>query len=187
MVNHDAEGFRLVALVLHPVKALVGDEIRQIAFHPHRVARHPDEVGVVVVALSGNDFPFVEALRQTFQVPFAKDGRLIARLSQQGGKRLLRGVEHAGGVVRESVLVAVLTRQQAGPRRTAQGVGNEAVGETETVVGDAVEMGRLDIPAVVTAHHLSRVIVGHDEHDVGSLGPLRKGAHGGQKERTAQW
>ena len=61
VVNQDAEGFVLVALILHPVDALIGDKVGEIAFLLYGVAVHLDESRVVVVALSRNNLPLVEA------------------------------------------------------------------------------------------------------------------------------
>ena len=170
VVDEEAERFVLVAPVLHPVDTLVGDEVGQIAFLRDGIVLHGDEARVVVVALAGQDFPIVEAGGQAFEVPLADDGRLVARLLEQLGHGLLGAVEHAGGVVREAVGVAVLARNHAGTAGAAQRVGHEAVGEAHTVGGDAVEVGRLDVAAVVAAHHLRRVVVGHDVDDVVGLG-----------------
>ena len=182
VVDEEAERFVLVALVLHPVDALVGDEVGQIAFLGDGIVLHGDETRVVVVTLAGQDFPIVEAGGQAFEVPLADDGRLVARLLEQLGHGLLGAVEHASSVVREAVGVAVLARKHAGTAGTAQRVSHEAVGEAHAVGGNAVEVGRLDVATVVATHHLSRVVVGHDiDNVVGlDLGLLLRGA--GRKE-----
>ena len=170
MVDEEAEGLILVALVLHPVDALVGNKVGQVAFLLDGIVLHGNEARIVIVTLAGQDFPVVEARRQAFEVPLADDGRLIARLLEQLGHGLLGAVEHAGRVVREAVGVAVLARNHAGTAGTAQRVGHEAVGEAHAVGGNAVEVGRLDVATVVATHHLRRVVVSHDVDDVVRLG-----------------
>ena len=61
---------------------------------------------------------------------------------------------------------AVLSRQDAGPGRTAQGIGHECIGKADAVCGNPVEIWGLDIAAVIAAHHLGRMVVRHYEHDI---------------------
>ena len=182
MVDEEAEGLILVALVLHPVNALVSDKVGQVAFLLDGIVLHGNEARIVIVTLAGQDFPIVEAGRQAFEVPLADNGRLVARLLEQLGHGLLGAVEHAGRVVREAVGVAVLARNHAGTAGTTQRIGHKAVGEAHTIGGDAVEVGRFDVALVIAAHHLRRVVVGHDVDDVVwlGLGLLLRGA--GRKE-----
>ena len=114
VVDEEGKGFALVAAMLHPVDGLVGDDVGNVSMLTHRVVLHGDEVGVVVVALSRQHVPVVEARRQAFEVPLTDDGCLVARLLQEFGHGLLRAVEDAVLVVREAVLVGVLTRKHAG-------------------------------------------------------------------------
>ena len=184
MVDEEAEGLILVALVLHPVDALVGNEVGQVTFLRDGIVLHSDEARIVIVTLAGQDFPIVEASGQAFEVPLADNGRLVARLLEELGHGLLRAVEHAGRVVREAVGVAVLARNHAGTAGTTQRIGHKAVGEAHTIGGDAVEVGRFDVALVIAAHHLRRVVVGHDVDDVVwlSFGLLLRRA-GGKKRQ----
>lgn len=132
VVHEQAEGFFGIAPLLEPLDAPVRDQVGQVAVHTHRIARLADEIGVVVVALSGNDLPMVETRRQTSQVPLADDGRLVAGLLQQFGEGLLRSVEgRAERVVRIAVGVRMFAREHAGAARAAQRIGHEAVGEAD--------------------------------------------------------
>ena len=120
-------------------------------------------------------------------MPLAHDGRLVAGPLEQFGEGLLRGVERrAEGVVGVAVGVGVLAREHAGAARTAQRVGHEAVGEAHPFAGDAVEVGRRGVAVVVAAHHLRRMVVGHDVEDVhrapGRLGTVAA-AGGGRRHR----
>ena len=78
VVDEKDKGARLIALVFHPVDALVGDDVGDVAMLAHSALVHLDEVGVVVVALSRHDVPVVEARGGGYEVPFAYDGSLVA-------------------------------------------------------------------------------------------------------------
>ena len=78
VVDEQDKGARLVALVFHPVDALVGDDVGDVAMLAHGALVHLDEIGVVVVALSRHDVPVVEARGGGYEVPFAYDGGLVA-------------------------------------------------------------------------------------------------------------
>lgn len=62
--------------------------------------------------------------------------------------------------------MAVLTRQHTGTARSTERIGYKTVGELDTIVGDTVQIRCFDIPRIVTAHHLRRVVICHDIHDV---------------------
>ena len=79
--------------------------------------------------------------------------------------RLLRSIE-GGVVIQLTVLVAVLAREQAGTAWPRDGVGHIGISEDHPIVGNAIEIGRLDMTVVVATHHLPRVIVGHDVNNV---------------------
>ena len=77
VLAHQQERLRPVAL-LEPVEARVGDDVGHVALMLDLAARR-DHRRVVVDALARQDLPLVEAGRVADQVPFAEDGRLIAR------------------------------------------------------------------------------------------------------------
>ena len=166
VVEKEDEGPRAVALVLHPVDGLVGDDVRHVSLLAYGVAGHGDEVGVVVVALSRQHVVVVEARGCAHKVPLADERRLVAGLLHEFGHGLLRTVEDAVLVVGKSVLVGVLARDHAGAAGARERVGHVAVDELHAVGGDAVEIGGLDETVVVAAHHLGGVVVGHDVDDV---------------------
>ena len=64
----------------------------------------------------------------------------------------------------------MLARKHTGAAGAAQGIGDETVGETHALDGDAVEIGRRSVTRIVTAHHLRRMVVGHDIEDVHRTG-----------------
>ena len=106
MVQQQAERPVGVALVLQPVEGQVGGDVGGVAGDDAALAVIY-KGRVVVLALSDEDVPVVEAGRVGGQVPLADDRCLVAGLAQELGEGLLAAVEGAG-VVGESVLVAVL-------------------------------------------------------------------------------
>ena len=78
-------------------------------------------------------------------MPLADDGGLVAGLAQKLGEGLLAAVEGAG-VIGESVLVAVLAGEQAGPAGTADGVGHD-VDDVERFAGFLPVCFRSILPA----------------------------------------
>ena len=106
VVQQQAERPVGVALVLEPVEGQVGGDVGGVAGDDAALAVIY-KGGVVVLALSDEDVPVVEAGGVGGQVPLADDGGLVAGLAQELGEGLLAAVEGAG-VVGESVLVAVL-------------------------------------------------------------------------------
>ena len=169
VVDEQAERFRLVALVLHPVDAHVRYYVCQVPMLLYGVIVHGYEIGIVIVALAGNYFPIIETRGQALQVPLADDCSLVPGLLQQLGHGLLRTVEHARGIIGETVGVAVLAGEHAGTARAAERVGNETVGKAHSVASNAVEVGGLDETAAIATHHLRRVVVGHDVNYVKRL------------------
>ena len=166
VVDEQAEGLLGIALAVEPREGLVRDEVRDVAFVAERVAGLQDEVRVVVVALIGDNLPVVEARREALQMPFADDRRFVARPAQQLREGLLRTVEDTGRIVVETVLVRMLACEHAGAARAAQRIGHEAVCEADALGGYPVEVGCRGVAAVVTAHHLGRMVVGHDVEDI---------------------
>ena len=118
VVHEQAEGLVGVAPVVHPVDGQVGDDVGHVS-RPPQLSAVADEVGVVVVALSDEDVPVVEARWQRREVPLADHRRLVAGLLEQLREGLLAAVERLR-IVGEAVGVAVFARQHAGSGRSAQ-------------------------------------------------------------------
>ena len=167
VVQQQAERFLRVASVLQPVEGQVGGDVGGVAGDDAALAVIY-KGRVVVLALSDEDVPVVEAGGGGGQVPLADDGGLVAGLAQELGEGLLAAVEGAG-VVGESVLVAVLAGEQAGPAGTADGVGHETLREDHARIGQAVDVRGLYEPVAIGADGLVRVVVTHDVDDVERL------------------
>ena len=175
VLRHQEERLVLVA-GLEPVDREVGDHVGDVTLVLHALA-HLDHRRVVVAPLAGQDVPVIEAGGIGHQVPLAEDRGLVAGGLEQFGKRDLRAVEAAVGVVEEAVGVAVLAGEDGGPRRPADGVGHEAPVEAHALLRDAIDVGRLDqLPRIaIGADGLVGVVVGEDEDDVGPLGGEGRG------------
>ena len=134
---------------------------------------HLDHLGVVVEALAGQHIPVVEAGwvvdAAVAQVPLADDGGLVAGGLQQLGHGNLAPVKRRGEGG-NAVDMVVGAGEDHGAAGRADRVGAEAVVEAHATVGDTVEVGRAVDAAAVAAHGVRRVVVGHDEEDVGGAG-----------------
>lgn len=178
VVAHEEEGPALVALV-HPLDGLVGDDVGRVAGDPRRLARGLDELRVPVLALAGQHAPVVEArglmILALAEVPLADHGGLVVCV----GPQLLGDVGDALvdlGVERhDAVDVVVRAAEHGGARRRADAVGDVAVVEAHALVGDAVEVGRAVDAGAVARDGLGRVVVRHDEDDVGAAWRLHDG------------
>ena len=180
VVEH-GEGTRLVAPFEKP-DGLVGDDIRDVARLDTLLAVF-DKQRRIVLALPHEDAPEIESLRIGIEVPLADHRRLVTGVVQQFGEGLLVTVEGAR-IVREAVHMAVLAREDAGPRGTRDGVGDVAVLEEHALTRQTVEVGGFDQQAAVTAHGLRGVVVGHHNDDVGASGvPLAAPREGCQRQR----
>ena len=91
---------------------------------------------------------------------------------------MLRSIEDAVLVVGKSIFVRMFSREHAGARRAAQGIGDERACEFDTILRNAVEVGSFYVATVVGRKHLCRVVVCHDVDDVVAL--LSSSAEGQQ-------
>ena len=62
----------------------------------------------------------------------------------------------------------MFSRQDAGPRGSANGIGTEGIFKEEAFPGKAVNMGRLIDAGAVSANCLAGVIVREDKDNVGA-------------------
>ena len=108
-------------------------------------------------------------------MPFPEKSGLIPCILEVTGKSGLGGIEHAGGVLGESIFMAVFSCEHACTAWAAEGVGHETVCEAESVLGNTVQVGGHSVAFVIAAHGLCRVVVGHDIDNVERLLSLRLG------------
>ena len=159
-------------LVLRPladeVDRELGDDVGRVAsgvglFSCCRV-EHRIEIG----ALSRKDFPAIEALRIASEVPLADHAGVVAALLQQLRDRRAAAVEPVENG--HAVDVRVLAGEDGGAARRADRVGGEDVFEERALFGNAIEVRRLVDARPIGADGVRRVIVRHDEDDVGPIG-----------------
>ena len=167
---HQHKGFLLRTLVFQPVQGHVRDDVGGIAFDLDFAFVLGDEVRIVIVALSGQDFELVKTFGIVAKVQLAKHGGLIAVLVKQ----LREG--HLGGIERKTVVdlaveMRVFTRQNGRPGRRTDGVGNTGIAKQHPALGNAVNIGRLDQLVRIGAKGLISMVIRHDEDDIGS-GPF---------------
>ena len=116
------------------------------------------------------------------QVPLAAHAGAVACGEQSLGDGDALGVE-AYAHARDAALLSI----HAGEQRAARGAAATAVvelRETHSVVGEAVDVGRVDLAAEAAEVRVAHVI-DHDEHDVRPFGLLCR-RHAG-KQRGSEW
>ena len=112
MMQKQTERLAYISPALKPVECKVGSHVGGITLALHFLSV-ANESGVIIVALSNEHIPMVEACRLRCQVPLANDRSLIALLLQELGECLLAAVERRA-VVGETVGEAVLAGEHTG-------------------------------------------------------------------------
>ena len=60
----------------------------------------------------------------------------------------------------------MLACNHTGTAGTTQRVCHKTVREAHSLIGNAVQIGSFHIARIITAHHLCRMVIGHDVHNV---------------------
>ena len=60
----------------------------------------------------------------------------------------------------------MFTGQHAGTAGTTQRVCHKTVREAHSLIGNAVQIGSFHVARIITAHHLCRMVIGHDVHNI---------------------
>ena len=124
--------------------------------------------------MADQDVPIIETGRIGGQVPLPDHRRLVTCLAQQLREGLLRAIKGVL-VVDKAILVAMLSRQHAGPAGSTDGIGHKTIGETNAIPCDTINIGCLDVTPVIGTQCLKRMVIRHDVEDVerllGSLFP----------------
>ena len=159
-------------LVLRPladeVDRELGDDVGRVASGVGLVSCCRVEHRIEIGALSRKDFPAIEALRIASEVPLADHAGVVAALLQQLRDRRTAAVEPVENG--HAVDVRVLAGEDGGAARRADRVGGEDVFEERALFGNAIEVRRLVDARPIGADGVRRVIVRHDEDDVGPIG-----------------
>lgn len=162
VLAHEEEGLVgvVLRLVFEPVDSHIGDDVGAVA-EDLDFAIGGEEIGIVILALAGEDLPSVEALGIRLEVPFSEDCSIVAYFFEELGEGLLVAIELVP-VVHEAIVMAVLTGEDDGSAGAADGVGAEAVFEKHSLRGELIDVGcRVDAlePALVCADGVRGVIV----------------------------
>ena len=86
-------------------------------------------------------------------MPLAHYGSLITYLLEQLGEGELRAIKPCA-IIGEAIGMAVLASKHAGAARSTDGVGHKAISEAYALIGNAVDVGCLDVALVVGADGL---------------------------------
>ena len=153
------------------VERQIRDDVRHVSAGVGLLTSSCVEHRILIHALAGKDFPFVEAGRVAAKMPLADHASVVAALLQQtrdGHARAVEPVEH-----RDAVEVRILASQDCGTARRADGIRGEDAGQERALARQAVEVRRRVDFRPVRADGVRRVVVGHDEDDVGTIGAPR--------------
>lgn len=126
----------------------------------------------MVFALTGHDGPEIETawfVRFTFtQVPFANHGSLISSSAE-----MLRDIRHMlvdfAIQGHDAVHMIVSACEDSCARWGTDRVGYIAVVEFHTLVRYAIQVGGTVDTSTVTADGLGCMVIGHNEHNIGSF------------------
>ena len=182
VLAHEQERLLSVAAVPQPIQRKIGDDVRHVALDL-LVTRGCSEIRVVVVPLTRQHLPEVEALRLGAQVPLPDHRGLVPGSLQHLIERRLRHVER---IPRPVVDLAVDVAVLAGEHHRAAGgtdrIGAEAVQEDRAFISDPVDVRSLIDARAVGRDGLSGVVVGENEDDVRALLPQGRRTAGQQRK-----
>src|SRR5690348_14861821 len=163
VVRHQKERFLAIALP-EPIDAEIANEVGAVAFVLF-LSGCGEKGWIVVDPLTGENIPIVESRGIGFQMPFADHRGLIAGLLHLFGNVVAIGID---GVVERinPVLVAVLASKNRSAARRADRIRAEAVGETNALTSNAIDVRRMVDLASVCRDGMGGVIVRHHIEDV---------------------
>ena len=176
VLEHQHERLVALALVLQPLKPLVGDDVGRVAdvFLDYHL---PDGIGrthrwIVVRPLPDQHVEVIKPGRHTLQVPLTDHCRLVAGLAKQLGKRLLRPVKRRAAVPQKTVQVTVLAGEDDRAAWPTDRIRHVAFLEAHPLVRDTVDVRRLVDPRTVGADRMRRVVIRENENHIRPLGRL---------------
>lgn len=139
VLNHGHERFLAIGSLFEPREALFGDKVITVSFVPLSRVIHLDEVGIVVSSLAGEDFPVIKADGVRVEMPFSDHGGGVACIAEEVWEGLLEAVEEGGVVIDKAIHMRMLTGEDAGARRTADGIGAIGAVKAHAFFGDTVD------------------------------------------------
>ena len=174
VVHHQEKGLARRTL-LHELERQIRDDVGRVLAGIGLLACCRVEQRILIRSLSGQDLPFVEAGGIASEVPLPHHPGVVAALLEQPRNRhagTVEAIEH-----RHTIEVRVLSRQDGRPARRADRVRGKDVRQQRTFAGDAVEIRRLVDARAIGPNGVRRVVVGHDEDDVGPVRAWRLSQH----------
>src|SRR5690606_7977618 len=154
---------------VEPVFGYILDNIGYITLNTLATVIHADEIGVIILSLSGQNLPVGESLWRASQVPFPDPGGLVSVIGQILDKSMLRAVESAADIIAESVFVTVATGQQNRTAWSADGVRYIGLIEAHTFFGNTIYCWCVGVFTAIGANGLIRMVVRNNNYYVGSL------------------
>ena len=174
-VVHKKERFELIPLVLQPLQANLGYGITGVhsfllnhIFWPGIGSLYP-EVRVMIFTLTRKDAVIIECGWFLLEVPFPDHGRLITGLLHLGGEKLSFW-RNISVEVEHAILLRVLTGNDARTTGRTYGVVTEDTIKPHSVMGEGVDVRswvQFRQATAVSTNSLSRMIIGHNEEDIG--------------------
>ena len=145
------------------------EEERAVVFTGDKCAGEGGAVGVDVAGVEGLKTVGWARGFVVGEVPFAEVGRLVAGASEvRAHGDELGGIEGDLRVVGYLGLMREATGEDGVAGRHTQRVGRVGFGEIRAARGEAIKGGGLDVAiSHPEAHGIGRVLVGHDEENVG--------------------
>ena len=108
----------------------------------------------------------VESARQTYKMPLSNNGSLVTCSLQEFRHGLLRTVEHTGCIVGKAVGMTMLTGKHTARLGPLKELATKLFVKITTIVGDTVQIWSFHKVAPIATHHLCRMVIGHDIHDI---------------------
>ena len=158
-----------VAVVLHPVQHIVGEQVRNVALAFYFFAVNVKS-GIEIDALSSEADPLVETgpgfVAGAAHVPFAHKGGLPAGFLQILGEEAC-AFRHACVIIDNTVFVGILAGQDAGTAGRAQSRRNGGVFYISAFASHTVHVRSFEeFGFIEKAHEVVAVIVAKDKDDV---------------------
>ena len=187
VMHHQKE--RLLARpALDELEGQIGDDIGGVAARVRLLSCRRVEHRIPVCALAREDLPAIEPGGIAAEMPLADHAGVVPALLQQPRDchpRAVEPIEHG-----HAVQVRVLAGQNRGAARRADRVRGKHVREQRALAGQPIDVRRLVDARPVGADGVRRVVVGHDEDDVGpGRWPLHRpldGHAGGTQQKSCE-
>ena len=119
MMQEYSKRFGLISLILQPIYSYVGNQISNISLSLYCIIIHTNKIRIIIIALTGKNFPIIKSRRQTFKMPLTHQCCLVSGFSEKFRHCLLRRVKNTSGIIGESICMTVFSRNHTSPARPA--------------------------------------------------------------------